>query len=347
MAILCVIVSHASLKFNHVGMIGVDIFFVLSGFLITTLLLEEWKAFGQVSMRAFYVRRGLRLLPALLAMLTLTVVWHALSAPRHVALRTLSDVFIALFYCSNWALALGFRGPAHVFAHTWTLSIEEQFYLLWPVLLILLLRKRESLKTASFWLMLFVFLLFMEKVFLLATCPLESRGGLPVQPMPASTLYSSAAFSLCFVFGGLWERGTRVRRLSGNLACLLAIPGLVFARNYSKLPMEIYLCVIHLVIGLCAVVILTDLIANEEGNLNRFLSQRWLVYIGKISYGLYLWHLPVFLEIQARHFRPSLEVCLELLLTLSLTLLSFYVIEQPALRMKARLGRRHQGAQIL
>src|SRR5207249_381805 len=116
-----------------------DIFFVLSGFLITCLLLEEWDQFQRINLKAFYARRALRLLPALLVLLLVVVAFYWLASPKSTAVRTTFDALIALFYSSNWAFVFGFRQPAHVLTHTWSLSIEEQFYLTWPVILILLL----------------------------------------------------------------------------------------------------------------------------------------------------------------------------------------------------------------
>jgi hypothetical protein len=105
-AILAVMATHARAS-GWAGDIGVDIFFVLSGFLITSLLIEEWDTFGSISLRRFYARRALRLLPALILMLAIVVIWHCLTNSQ-VAPRTVLDGLIALFYFSNWMFAVGF-----------------------------------------------------------------------------------------------------------------------------------------------------------------------------------------------------------------------------------------------
>src|SRR5262245_60440887 len=118
------------------GFIGVDVFFVLSGYLITALLVVEWEQDGRISLPHFYARRALRLLPALSLLLLaylavgwwLTKGWQAL----------LVNAGIVLFYAANWARALGRDLP--ILGHTWSLSIEEQFYLLWPPIVVVLLR---------------------------------------------------------------------------------------------------------------------------------------------------------------------------------------------------------------
>src|SRR5208337_4567023 len=121
------------------GRIGVQLFFALSGFLITSLLVEEWDRFHTISLRRFYLRRSLRLLPALVAMMVGVTFYHWAAESRAAATATAGEALIALFYSSNWTLALG-QGRPYVFGHTWSLSIEEQFYLLWPLFLLWLLR---------------------------------------------------------------------------------------------------------------------------------------------------------------------------------------------------------------
>jgi peptidoglycan/LPS O-acetylase OafA/YrhL len=113
------------------GNVGVTIFFVLSGFLITTLLLEEHARNGRLSLRRFYWRRALRLLPALGALLGVVIVLMSVAGRTS---EIAGDVIPALFYFTNWATVAG--NNQGLLTHVWSLSIEEQFYLVWPVLLI-------------------------------------------------------------------------------------------------------------------------------------------------------------------------------------------------------------------
>jgi peptidoglycan/LPS O-acetylase OafA/YrhL len=135
---------------SHVpaGFYGVDVFFVLSGFLITSLLLAEHKKRGRNDLRGFYIRRGRRLLPALFASLAIVAltfaIWNQESA------RDLFEDFVAiLLYVANWVLALNPKGNLAdgLLNPTWSLAIEEQFYILWPITLIALLRRRRSRPT--------------------------------------------------------------------------------------------------------------------------------------------------------------------------------------------------------
>ena len=142
-AILLVLGNHIPLrKYASLlpgGYAGVDLFFVLSGFLITTLLVQEFNRKGSISLRNFYIRRVLRLGPALIIMLSVIC---ALSFVLFDPVRARQNCFyalIALFYASNWVKALSHNGLGIV-AQTWSLSAEEQFYVIWPILLLILLR---------------------------------------------------------------------------------------------------------------------------------------------------------------------------------------------------------------
>lgn len=145
-AILLVIIVHASLLPTTFGFIGVDLFFVLSGFLITCLLVEEWDQTRRISLKNFYMRRALRLLPALLAVLTAFVIVSALTRNAREFHLDVKEALAALFYCTNWANIFDLIRSDYL-GHMWSLSIEEQFYILWPAILLCLLRvaPRKSL----------------------------------------------------------------------------------------------------------------------------------------------------------------------------------------------------------
>src|SRR5437764_8189485 len=128
-AIIGVFAHHARVPFLAGGFIGVDVFFVLSGFLITALLLQEAEETRRISLRAFYIRRALRLLPALAVLLgALLLVPRAFGMMRTDAALVST---VSALYASNWVRAFGVL-DLEVVSHTWSLSIEEQFYLLWP-----------------------------------------------------------------------------------------------------------------------------------------------------------------------------------------------------------------------
>jgi peptidoglycan/LPS O-acetylase OafA/YrhL len=335
-AILAVMATHAR-RSGWAGDVGVDIFFVLSGFLITSLLIEEWDRFSSISLRRFYARRGLRLLPALMVMLAVVVIWHSLTNSQ-VAPRTALDGLIALFYSSNWMFALDFRQPVHVFAHTWTLSIEEQFYLWWPIMFTLLLRRCNTRASLLHWVMLGMFVLVIERVVLFAGMPRGAYNWLSyATDARADTLLMGCVAAIILCSKPIPQDG-KPRVMLKCLAWVIGIPGLILIGIPAAQSTEFSAIGLHISTAFFAVVILVEAVISNEGMLAWLLSRRWLVYMGKISYGLYLWHYPIFCEVQARKWPLRNELVIELGLTVFATLASLYLIERPALRLKRRFS---------
>src|SRR5918992_2342578 len=142
LAVIAVLLYHAELSWLPGGFLGVEVFFVISGYLITALLLTEWWQHGRVDLKRFWIRRARRLLPALYLLLAVTLAYAVLFLPGEVAgLR--GDVIAALGYVTNWYLVLGNEsyfeaiGRPSLLKHLWSLAVEEQFYLLWPPVLAL------------------------------------------------------------------------------------------------------------------------------------------------------------------------------------------------------------------
>lgn len=334
-AILSVIFAHTERTGGAGGPIGVDIFFVLSGFLITCLLLEEWDQFHLISFRAFYIRRALRLLPALVVLLVGVVTFYWLVGPRSSAVRTTVDALIALFYSTNWSFVFGFRQPAHVLTHTWSLSIEEQFYLTWPAILILLLRYCGTRRSALTWLALGLFLLLLEKVTILMVVPVNGLRWIDwATECRGDPLLIGCAMAIV-LSSGLLTIEIPVRRVIQCVAWWVAVPALLLA-NRIDIPAEFSWVGLHLTIALCAAAIMFEVLIAETGILHNLLAQPWLVYIGRISYGLYLWHYPIFVQVQSCHWRAAKELSVEMTLTAAGALASFYLLERPILRLKGR-----------
>ncbi len=130
------------LGYVHAGGLGVDIFFVLSGYLITAILVSEFAATDGISLKKFYARRALRILPAVLLLLIVINIFVAVFETSAQASRVRWDSLGALFYIANWLRAFGH--DIGILGNLWSLSIEEQFYLLWPVTLLFLLSRRLS-----------------------------------------------------------------------------------------------------------------------------------------------------------------------------------------------------------
>jgi peptidoglycan/LPS O-acetylase OafA/YrhL len=175
-SILLVLLSHTSIPgLEAAGGIGVDIFFVLSGFLITTILVREYDGRGSVSLTEFYKRRSLRLFPALLLMCLLFVAYSAVFSSD--ISKRLREVMEGLLYVTNWSTAFDL-GHSHYLGHTWSLGIEEQFYLLWPVVLVGVLQLRRG-HVIAFWVAL-----------MLAVAAATWRTGLAIDGARTWRLYS-------------------------------------------------------------------------------------------------------------------------------------------------------------
>src|SRR5215218_2224965 len=137
-AVIAVLLYHAGISWLPGGFLGVEVFFVLSGYLITALLLAEWRTKGSVDVKAFWMRRARRLLPALYLLIVATLAYAVVFLPGEVAgLR--NDALAAFGYVTNWYLVLGHEsyfeavGRPSLLKHLWSLAVEEQFYLVWPL----------------------------------------------------------------------------------------------------------------------------------------------------------------------------------------------------------------------
>jgi peptidoglycan/LPS O-acetylase OafA/YrhL len=330
-AILAVMAAHyrrSQLAFpTRGGFLGVDVFFVLSGFLITSLLCEEWIKTGAIRLRLFYARRALRLLPAFFTMVAVYLVWAATLGPRQYLHKELVEALTAVLYSENLFRAFmthhASPPPANGLVPAWTLSAEEQFYVLWPFILILLVRFR-GLRAAS--------------VF-------------------AALLFSAQAIFRGFNYHHHWHQFAFTRPDSLLVGCLLA---LLLAQGVSWRP-PIWLgwaAVAGVVLGLtCAVytaeyllaygfplfalacgLSLWTVVTRADWAVTRLLELRPLVGIGRISYGLYLWQLPVFCAIEKYVAHIRLLAPLAVFFTFVVALISYRFVEMPFLRLKGKLS---------
>jgi peptidoglycan/LPS O-acetylase OafA/YrhL len=308
------------------GFIAVDVFFVLSGFLITSILMHEWERRRTISLRKFYARRALRLFPALWAVMIVHLVYTlVMHDPLRHELRGLVVIFL---YVGNYSWKFGVIAP-DALGQTWSLAVEEQFYLVWPLALIALIRLRNRRVTiAAFWSLVvvaFVFRLVLWNV------------GVPWYKVYVQTgarfdtLMIGALFAYLLHTG--WRPPRRISLYGAGGALFLAIvtatahpeDGWRYNGGYT---------LIALASGL---VILAAL--DHRSVMGRVLSVRPLRLLGRLSYSLYLWHVFVFIAVHRA--APTQSTLVRLLAGFGITGLastfSFYVIESPFLRRKARL----------
>ncbi|SPE60520.1 membrane hypothetical protein [Verrucomicrobia bacterium] len=279
LSILGVLLTHTELVNNRAGLIGVDVFFVLSGFLITCLLVEEWDRFHSISLRRFYLRRVLRLLPALVVMLGVVAAYHWMFKPRTAAQAVTVDALVALFYSANWAQVIQYHTP-NVLGHAWSLSIEEQFYLIWPLVLIFLLRRTASRKSMLSWVLLAACLPLVTRVLLLTTI---------VDPTAYRILYGTDTRGDALLLGcalgvafnsGLAMQARPVMAASKWMAWI-ALLGLVCLTFYQTGRLDLGLCVILFLIPALATVVLTQVVLYETGTPNRSSRNRGWCMWGK------------------------------------------------------------------
>jgi peptidoglycan/LPS O-acetylase OafA/YrhL len=337
LAILLVMVEHTHLAPFHGGGYGVDVFFVLSGFLISGLLLAEFQRSGTLDIRRFYYRRALRLLPALVVLVAATAALALAFHQSQIGKATLAMAPKTLFYVAN--IGRTDVGNPSLLAHTWSLSIEEQFYLVWPLALLLLLRTRLS-RTALVYVA--VALVTLAATIRTATYLVGPDSATHFGRWTFRTDTKLDALLLgCTIALLLTSELTGSRRLARlpvgavALVSFLALLAMVPLVNPTRLEYMAELSVVRL--ASAGLILAFVLERRSPSLLERAFSMRWLRFIGVLSYSLYLWHFPVFALAQHELGRSLKSLLVELPVTLLLAYGSYRLVERPFLRARERL----------
>ena len=315
------------------GYLGVDVFFVISGFLITTLIIGEYERTRTVSFRNFYARRVLRLGPALVAVLVIAIVLAVSIAPPAERTSTVAGLPFVAFYIGNLAVAFG-GAQLGLLQHTWSLSIEEQFYLVWPAVCVLIVSRTRSRSKVATWLVLVV-------VFLAAYRVFAWRSGWSLGRISYGTdthadglvLGSALAFFLASPRGGhaLNAAGRRVLHLATVLGTTLL---LLFIVTQGSSPAAS--TVGYPLAEITAALLVWSSVASPVTLVDDLLSSRLAVWVGRRSYGLYLWHFPIQFGIVPAGLGRAERGVLHLTLFVAAAALSYRYIEQPFLKRKRR-----------
>lgn len=291
--------------FELYGNLGVRTFFVLSGYLITAILSKEWAKTGTISLRGFYVRRAYRIIPPAYTFMLIAIV-------THWKVLSWANIAIALTFTSNY-----YYGGHYVLGHLWSLSAEEQFYLLWPLILLLFSRYR-------LWIIAGV---------LAAGPPLRimlwmiwGRHGMG-HPFPVLMDALAAGCALQMLQSQLarYQRmfASRWFSLVPAIVALLPLMQLFSTRLYQGLGLSM----LHLGIALS--------VQHVMASRYSFLNLRPVAWLGTISYSLYLWQ-QLFLDRASGE--PWAAFPLNLFLAIGAGAASFYLVEKPSLRLRERLS---------
>lgn len=313
-AIYLVFMFHASLLPG--GFIGVDMFFTFSGFLITALILNEHRSTGTVCLKAFYIRRAMRLLPALFALVV--TIWLLGFTPDFSR-----NVLPALLYYTNfYRVAVG-PGNMGILEHTWSLSIEEQFYLIWPWLMLLALKFRRR-----------VLIITIIVLIAIVNC---WRIHLYCRDVNLDRFYN---FTDTRIDSILWGCGLAASFLKVNryhiskywiALILLLIVSLAICLNIRNPN--------HLLLAFSIVPPITAIIIGVGSTQDvPILNSRILIAMGKVSYGLYLWHVTVLSVIAKQDWPATVTWPVYIALSAILTIASYYFIEKPFLKLKRRFS---------
>jgi|GEM_PF-54716 len=334
-AVVAVLLFHAD-HFSG-GFLGVDLFFTLSGFLITSLLIAEWRGAGTIKLSTFWARRARRLLPALLAVIAAVGLYALIWAQPTELERIRGDGLAALFYFANWHEIWSGRsyfqnyGPPSPFEHMWSLAIEEQFYLVWPLVVFGLLSWRKRLRPVLIFTAVACLASLAAMVTLQDAHDGYARAYFGSDTRASAILLGALAALLVAQFGHVRSDGARVA-LEG--AGIVATVALLWTWSHANLQTAglyneagLFAC------GVAASVIILAVSHPHRGPLSRALAFAPLRWLGLISYGLYLWHWPVYVVLDGD--RTGLDpsgwglVALRLSASVAVAVASYYIIEQP------------------
>jgi peptidoglycan/LPS O-acetylase OafA/YrhL len=340
LAVLAVIAFHEGFRAAPGGFLGVDVFFVLSGYLITDLLAAQFGRSGDLHLRDFWVRRARRLLPALGAVLVTVTAVTAVAEPDQLgSLR--SALISAVTYTSNWWQALHRQsyftvfGPPPPLQHLWSLAVEEQFYLIWPLVLAVVLARvqRQPLRAAVAWAGAAASAVAMAVLYVPGSDPSLVYYGTDTH---ATALLAGAAIALTWPMARL---ATLPRRVAGRLD-LLGVAGLITlawaVAHFSGADPAVYPAGLTLAALAAGAVVIA---ATAPGRLARALGWGPLRWLGIRSYGIYLWHWPVIAFCTAQDPRWAVSLAgrgAETGAALVLAAASWRWLEEPVLRQGLR-----------
>lgn len=337
-AIMLVMCEHGGVPFVPGGSVGVDVFFALSGFLITSIIVKEWGRDRSVRLCRFYMNRVLRLVPALVVVTLAVYLFVQLVLPTnpYITPPTTSGLPYVWGYIGNWREAIhAHSGGLGLLSHAWSLAVEEQFYILWPIALVLLLRRgvdRRRLAVGTVG---------------LASCLLG--WGIVVSVLPinggvyARTYFGSDTHSAGLMLGcalALWlsiphrQLRFRVPLFLGGATLVVYLALNLNQSQWAPAP-TFFLASL----GTCMMI--AAIVEGTPRGVTATLGSRPVSYVGRISYGVYLWHYPMYyglawLPFFYGHAHAGWFWIIKGTAPLAVAALSYRFVEQPFLALKTR-----------
>ncbi|MGE9746012.1 acyltransferase family protein [Bdellovibrio bacteriovorus] len=338
-AVLAVILFHLNANWLPGGFAGVDVFFALSGFLITSIIVREQNS-AVFSFRSFYVRRMKRILPPLYVMVIVTLVAGVfILTPRDFSYLKESIEYLVLF-CSNLYFGKGgdYFGPQSAempLLHTWSLAVEEQFYFFWPVLFVLFGRYRGVWKKI-------LFVIVVIASFVYAEYLLQVKNNKPLAYYSLFARYGEMLIGAGIAILSVKKESAlnHLGRSASNLASLLGLSLMLSSfllldeksqfPGFSSLPSLVG--TLLLIIGM----------TNYKGAVAAVLSSAAFNHIGKISYSLYLWHWPILAYMRymfGGRDLPGSWLLVAVVMTYALSVISYYTVEQGVRNLRMSFSR--------
>jgi peptidoglycan/LPS O-acetylase OafA/YrhL len=312
-AVLVVMVSHGFPDVLPGGWVAVDTFFVLSGYLITRLLLDEIARENQINFAQFYIGRAVRLTPAFWCVLAFMLVVIAVAHHRGAMIHSW---VMSATYLMNWNIALRL-GSADFLGHTWSLAAQEQFYLLWPIVFFFIRNKRPLA-----WIGVSIAIVIAWRCYLVLHGATEQRiyDGFDTHADP---LLIGCGLAFPKISEGLRTLFSKIRFAWLYVIAILLV-GLIF-------PPESIKTIGTSIAAICAAALI---VLSSKGILQRLLMKRPILFTGKISYALYLWHYPLLGLVAIR--MPGMSPLFALAAAYFIAVLSYFTVERYFRRMKRK-----------
>lgn len=316
-AVLAVVIYHLTLeKMVPGGWAGVDVFFVLSGFLITSILHKELTSTDRIDLKSFYIKRFLRLFPAFIVVVGFSSLAALFS--RNYFTEAMEAALFALTYTMNWSRAFNWGGD-WMLGHTWSLAMEEQFYVLWPLFMLFVRRKMQFGVTLG--------------LIALITgwrCYLALNGAEVVRTYNGFDTHADALLIGCLL---AFKPNIAPSGPTASVLACVALAGIFLLTHLDSVWTQ--------TLGLSAASVVSAVLiasARRDGWLRTVLQWRPFVFTGRISYGLYLWHYPIWFIIYGQFQDWPWAIPVVAILSYAAAVISFFVVERPFLRLKSRFG---------